>query len=283
MIDLHAHTTCSDGTFSPEALVELAARRGLSALAVTDHDTMLGLDRAASRAADLDIRFVPGIELEIMFIPGEFHLLGLGLFHPGEEFASTLTFIDAKRVERNFAILERIREAGVAADMDEVQAIAGGTIVGRPHFASLLVQRKFVKTKQLAFTKYLAKGRPFYVGRETVPLEKAIDLIHASGGRAILAHPLSLFLSWGKLQLKLNELKEIGIDGIEAYHPTATLNACRRLETMGRNLGFMITAGSDFHGENRPDRKLGITAGDRKIEDSFLDGLELDFVERPKA
>jgi 3',5'-nucleoside bisphosphate phosphatase len=273
VIDLHTHTSFSDGTDTPEALIDLAAQRGLKAMAITDHDTVLGLERAEKRARERCMGFLPGIELEIEFFPGEFHLLGLGLFELRDEFREKLDFVARKRAERNERMLDRLREAGIEAERSELTALAGGPIVGRPHFASLLIKKHVVKNQKQAFEKYLAKGRPFYVPRETMSLETGIRLIRESGARCVLAHPFSLFLSWKRLEQNLRAWKEAGIDGVEAYHPIATYGACSRLEKLARSYGFIITAGSDYHGSNKPERKLGITAGNKKIEDSYLDEL----------
>jgi hypothetical protein len=151
---------------------------------------------------------------------------------------------------------------------------AGGGLVGRPHFGAFLISRRVVKNQEQAFKRWLGKGRPFYVPKEGLAFEKAAALIHDSGGAAVLAHPMSLYVSWGRLPGFLALLKEQGLDGIEAWHPAAKVKACKRLEELGRNLGLFVTAGSDFHGSARPERKLGYTAGDRKIEDLFLRGLE---------
>jgi predicted metal-dependent phosphoesterase TrpH len=127
-----------------------------------------------------------------------------------------------------------------------------------------------VKTKQEAFNKYLGKGRPFYEAKDCLELPEALRLVKEAGGLAIAAHPLSLFVSWGRLAGIMDEWKEIGVDGIEAYHPTAKISHCRRLERMARERGFRVTAGSDYHGAIRPERKLGRTAGNQVIGDEYL-------------
>lgn len=274
MVDLHTHSSVSDGTLSPRELLALAAERGLSALALTDHDTMEGLPEARAAAEGLGIRFIAGIELDIAFEPGECHLLGLALDRPTDEFAAAVEEFSARRKARNLAILDLMREAGIEADYAEVERYAAGNVVGRPHFASFLVDRRIVRSHEQAFLRYLGKGRPFYVPKASIELRRAVRLIKESGGAAVLAHPLSLYVAWGRLPSVLAEWKELGLDGIEAWHPTAKVRACERLEKIAAELGLAATAGSDFHGDNRPDRKLGTTAGGRKIEDRFLDFLE---------
>jgi len=273
MIDLHTHSTASDGSLSPTQLIDEAARRGLSALALTDHDTIDGNDEAAAQAEKRGLAFIPGVEMEIAWEPGEFHLLGLGLRHPTEEFRRALRDLARLREERNRQILDRMLELGIEAAYEEVQTLAGGKVVGRPHFAALLVERGIVKNRQQAFSRYLAKGRPCYVAKGALDLARAIALIKESGGVAVLAHPMSLYLSWGRLPEAVAGFVGLGLDGLEAWHPLARVRSCRRLEELGRQLGILVTAGSDYHGASRAERKLGQTAGDLEIADAYGTGI----------
>lgn len=316
MIDLHSHSTASDGSLAPAALVALARERGLRALALTDHDTMAGLPEAEEAAAlpgpgaggggapaapaaaagsagqsgpagsgspeAAPFRLIRGVEIEIAFSPGEFHLLGLDLAGPDApdpfaeglaRLAEALEGLGRARDDRNRKIIERINAAGIQATMEELGALAGGSRPGRPHIASLLVARKAAKSRQDAFSRFLAKGRLFYEPKETLGLPEAVALVKAAGGLAVVAHPYSLFVSKARLALLMDEWKELGVDGIEAYHPTAKLGQCRRLEKMARERNFRVTAGSDYHGAIRPERRLGRTAGGLVIEDSYLDEL----------
>jgi len=283
LIDLHSHSRASDGSLTPTELIDLAAVSGVGVLALTDHDTVAGIPEAEAAAARRGIRLVRGVEIEVAFSPGEFHLLGLDLAAIDGELGEALAGLAEARVERNRRILERINEAGIEVDMAELEAIAragteefGGLDgqIGRPHIASLLVAKRVVRNRQEAFDLYLAKGKPFYEAKDCLGLEEAIELIHGAGGLAIAAHPRSLFISWGRIAERMDEWKELGIDGIEAWHPTAKPGECRRLERMGRERGFRITAGSDFHGAARPERRLGRTAGRLAIGDEWLAALE---------
>jgi predicted metal-dependent phosphoesterase TrpH len=270
VIDLHSHSTVSDGSYAPAALVGLALERGLSALALTDHDSVAGLPEAEAAAVGSPLRMIRGVEIEIAFEPGEFHLLGLRLEDLGGELAEVLSMLTKARVVRNGRILDKMREAGFGASMEELMAVAGEGAAGRPHIATLLVERKAVRTRQEAFDKYLGKGRPFYAPKECLELGEALRVVKEAGGLAVVAHPLSLFVSWGRLASLMDEWKELGVDGIEAFHPTAKLGQCRRVEKLARERGFRVTAGSDFHGAIRPDRKLGRTAGGLVIGDEYL-------------
>jgi predicted metal-dependent phosphoesterase TrpH len=250
--------------------MDLAASEGLSAIALTDHDTIDGIAEAKQRAETLGLGFIPGIEVEICWEPGEFHLLGLGIHRPSSGLLRTLAELCRRREERNFQILDRIRQMGVSVEYEDILRISGGKFVGRPHFASFLVERRLVKDREQAFSRFLGKGRSLYVPKEGLEFEEALGRVKESGGIAVLAHPLSLYVSWGRLPNLLKTLKDQGLDGVEAWHPTAKPKTCRRLEELGRSLDLLITAGSDFHGEGRPGRRLGYTSGDRKIEDGFL-------------
>ncbi|MDR3334411.1 MAG: PHP domain-containing protein [Treponema sp.] len=273
MIDLHTHSSASDGSLTPSQLMDEAAHRGLSAIALTDHDTIDGLAAASTAAQKWGIQLIPGIEIEIRWEPGEFHLLGLGLGHLQASFLAGIAELSRLREKRNREILDRMHALSIQADYEDIRALSGGRLVGRPHFATFLVNRGFVKNREQAFFRYLGKGKPLYVPKEGLEFEKALDLIKQAGGIAVLAHPMSLYIAWGHLPGLIKNLRDRGLDGIEAWHPTAKVRSCKRLEELGTSLGLYITAGSDFHGASRPDRKLGITAGDRKIEDAILEAI----------
>ena len=270
MVDLHTHSNISDGILNPIGLISYAVEQNLSAIALTDHDSTDGIDAAAKQAELKGIDFIPGVELTISWPTGEFHLLGLGIKRVSARLAEITEILQKNRIERNRQIILKMQENGFDVSYEELVASVETKCIGRPHFAEYLVKKKLVKNRQDAFNKYIAKGRPYYVEKAGCNLDEAITAIVESGAVPVLAHPLSLYVSWGKMQNVLEELKERGIAGIEAFHPGARLNDCLRLEELGKKLGFCITAGSDYHGEAvRKDRHLGYTAGDRKIEDRF--------------
>ena len=272
MIDLHVHTTASDGQFSPSQIIQMAVDKGLSRIAITDHDTAAGLEEAKAAAQELKINFVAGTELNISFPTGEFHLLGLGFTNISPSLNEIFEDLVKSRQERNETIISKMQKDGVQISLEEVQKDYPDTILGRPHFAAELVKKKVVKNRQMAFDKYLAKGRPWYVDRVGANLDQAIVAIKESGGLPVVAHPMSLYLSWGKLPETLQNFYERGVAGIEAYHPGARMTECLRLEELARKIGFFVTAGSDFHGPKvRADRKLGHTCNDKPIENRFWD------------
>ena len=181
-----------------------------------------------------------------------------------------MQYAQEKRVERNRKIIEKFNEAGIAIDEEKLAQVAGGAVIGRPHFAKYLVQEKKAKSIQDAFLKYLAKGRPFYIEKECLPLTESIEAIKAARGVPVLAHPMSLYLSWGKLPETIAQFKEQGLVGLEAWHSGARYGECIRLQALAKELNLIVTAGSDFHGANRKDVYLGKTAANLPIEDRFF-------------
>jgi predicted metal-dependent phosphoesterase TrpH len=271
MIDLHTHSSQSDGVLSPSELIQAAKEKGISAIALTDHDTLVGLREAEEAAIEAGIRFIPGIELDIYFPAGEFHLLGLGIRGWKDSgLEKTLAALQEDRTRRNHAILDAMRKDGFTAEYSELEALADGKIIGRPHVARLLVEKKIVKNTDQAFQRYLKKGMPWYVARRGVSAQEAARLIHEAGGRAIIAHPLSLYLGWNVLPERVKAWRSQGIDGLEAWHSGATPKECSRLEGIAKSLGMLVSAGSDFHGPQIPGRRLGHTSTDgRLINDEF--------------
>jgi predicted metal-dependent phosphoesterase TrpH len=273
MVDLHSHSTASDGRFTPAGLVSLAVSRHLTALALTDHDTVAGLSDAAAACAAQGLRFVPGIELEVETDCGEFHLLGLGLNQWESGWISGLAELQALRDQRNRKMFVKMEEAGIKGDYEEVAELAQGGQVGRPHFARFLVERGKVASIQDAFNQFLGRGQLFYEKKAALSVEKAIALVHEGGGLAVVAHPMSLQLNFAEMEERFGQWQTLGLDGIEAWHPGAEPRYCRRLEGLAARWGLKVSAGSDFHGDNRPDRKLGLTSGGRPIDARFLEEL----------
>lgn len=266
MIDLHTHSKASDGTLSPTELINLAAEKGINTLALTDHDTVAGLEEAKRAAQEKGITFVPGVELNISWPTGEFHLLGMGLACKSQELSEVVHKLQQDRSNRNSRIIQKMHTHGIQVTEEELLEMFPGATLGRPHIATFLVTRGICKTRQQAFDKYLGKGRPFYEDRTGVDLDEAIRAIKTSGGIPVLAHPLSLYISYGKIEPVLADLRKRGIAGLEAFHSGARKTDALRLEEIARKLDFFVTGGSDFHGEQgRKDRKLGYACGGEKI------------------
>ena len=270
MVDLHVHTTASDGQYTPAQIMQKAADLGINTIAITDHDTVAGLEEGRTEAEKLGINFVPGIEMNINGSRGEFHLLGLGLERISTSLQSAIDNLQKNRVIRNEEMIAKMRADGVDITIEELYSHFPDTVIGRPHIAAMLVEKGLVRKRQQAFDKYLAKGRPWYCERVGTNLDEAIVAIRESGGIPVIAHPMSLYLSWGKLPAALQDIYERGVMGLEAFHPGARMTDCLRLEECARKIGYFITAASDFHGEKvRADRKLGHTCNNKVIEDKF--------------
>jgi predicted metal-dependent phosphoesterase TrpH len=274
LIDLHSHTIHSDGSATPSELIELAKRNGADAVAITDHDTVAGLEEGRADAARLGIEFVNGIELSAEFSPGTMHILGYYINDAEEEMAATLAELRAARDARNPEIAGRLQALGVDLHYDEVAALAGNQVVGRPHFARVLVERGHAASIQDAFNRYLAKGSPAYVEKKRLSPADSIALIHKAGGLAVLAHPYQLKLSQEALEPLISELADLGLDGIEAVysrHSPADRDSYSRLAKRHR---LLVTGGSDYHGTYKPDIMLVKGLGDLAVPYALLEGLK---------
>ena len=275
MIDLHTHSTASDGSCTPERLVALAREAGLTALALTDHDTLAGVERARAAAASGGLSFIAGVEIEIARESGEFHLLGLGLSDARDGLEQALKVVRTNRQARNLRMVDRFDRAGFPVSARELEELAGGDVISRAHFARLLVRKGIASSTEAAFSRYIGKGKPFYEPRACLELREACALIRAAGGVAVIAHPLSLGLRGPALRQFFAAARDTGVAGIEAWHPNHSVKDCQAIARMARSLAMPVTGGSDFHGEHMPQRRLGRSAGGREVPDQFLDSLGL--------
>ena len=274
MIDLHTHTTASDGWYTPTQLVDMAAEKDIKVLAITDHDTVSGIEEAKNEVKKFpQMKLIPGIEISVDWPTGEFHLLGLGLKQISSSMQDLIAGQKERRENRNKKIVQKMNESGKLENeitLEQLYEKYETKNLGRPHIADFLLEQKVVKTKQKAFDLYLANGRPFYEKKGGCNLDEAIVAIKDCGGVPVIAHPLSLYVAWGKMEETLLGLHERGVEGLEAWHPSTRMSEAERLEQMARKLGFFVTAGSDFHGEQvRKGRRLGHTTKDIKIDDKF--------------
>ena len=272
-VDLHTHTTASDGSDSPAGLVAGASALGLSAVAVTDHDTTEGLAEAEAAASRAGIELVRGLELSLEWGRGAMHLLVL-LIEDLDYISSRLGRVRDGRVRRNLEVAERLRSQGVEVTMEEVREQGGSGTVGRPHFASLLVRKGYAPDIPAAFDLYLARGRPAYVERFRLGPKEAIAAAHAAGGAAVLAHPLTLGVEGARLSAVLGELAERGLDGMEAYYGAYDPPTRRSLVELARRHGLIPSGGSDYHGRFKPDVMLGSGRGDLVVPDRVLAELK---------
>lgn len=257
-IDLHVHSTYSDGSLTPEELVSLALTSGLSAFALTDHDTTEGVDQAVDAAAGTGLEVIPGIEFSTRFLHRDIHILGYWIDHHSASFQRRLNeFLDARTV-RNRQMCERIRQyTGAPISLAKLERCFPDAVITRAHMAAWLVDNGVVETRSIAFDKYLGEHAPCFVPKSDVTPQDAIRLILESGGVPVLAHPLLYALSKKQLRALLGDLKECGLVGIEAVYVQNRGSDEAFVRSLAEECGLLITGGSDFHGENKPDIALG--------------------------
>jgi predicted metal-dependent phosphoesterase TrpH len=257
-IDLHAHTTASDGSFAPSEVVGMAGRAGLLAVGITDHDTTDGVGEALAAGERLDLEVVPGVELSVDHPRlGSLHILGYWIQPDHPDLAGRLEEIRGGRDSRNQKILDRLASLGCPLDLEEVRQIAGGEVVGRPHLARAMIEHGYVQTTQEAFDRYLARGRPAYLERERMGPEEAIDRIRRAGGVAVWAHPGLIGLEEPDLEREIVELAQAGLCGVEAHYPEHSPGTTELLLSLCDRYGLAPTGGTDFHGEVKPQIQLG--------------------------
>lgn len=277
-IDLHTHTTYSDGTLTPEQLVEKADYQRLTAIAITDHDEIDALKYLNRIDAVKNVIIVNGAEFSIdIDLKGtaHLHLLGLFLDIENEELNHILTNLKNARRERAYAIILKLQEQGISISKKEIDDVIGLGSAGRPHIARLLLQKNIVSNVWEAFNKYLSKGKPAYVSKKKLPLKDAIKLIHNASGLAILAHPISLkHRRYKDTDVFLRELKYIGLDGVEAYYSTHSPKFIKFLKESAIRYDLLISGGSDFHGKVKPDTELGIGKGNLDVPDDIFYSLK---------
>jgi len=275
LIDLHTHTTASDGSLSPAELVNLARRLGLKAVAVTDHDTIAGLPEALAAGRALNYEAVPGIEISAEFRPGSMHILGYFIDPADLNLNQRLGELQQARRTRNIEMLGRLKTLGLKADMEDIEAAAGGGQIGRPHFARVMTAKGFVTEPNEAFELYLKRGRPAHVEKFRLGPAEALTLIRRAGGLPVLAHPATLRLNGlDALEDLVAELKNQGLAGIEVYYSDHTRQMAEDFLALARKYDLLPTGGSDFHGENKPGVELGRGRGDLAVPYDFLAGLK---------
>lgn len=273
-IDLHAHTTASDGDQTPTQLVERAAECGLTALAVTDHDTTGGVAEAFAAGKRIGVEVIPGIELSVEFPDGQFHLLGFYIDPESPTLQARLNAVRAARADRNARIVARLEELGITIDMEEVKAEAGGEIVARPHFAKVLIRQGVVGSVKEAFDTYLGAGGLASVARVRLEPEEAIALVHAAGGVAILAHPNNLRRGPEETEAAIVAMQRQGLDGIEARYNLHTPEQTAFYLALAERHGLLTSGGSDFHGVSvKPNVRLGEVEGTQPAPASLLESL----------
>ena len=273
-VDLHCHTTASDGSLTPSELVSAAAGIGLSAIAITDHDTLDGLAEGVATGGSLGVEVIPGVEISVRYPIGRCHLLGY-LIDPGSNaLRERLRTLKANRAARNQRMVDRMQSMGMAVTMDDMLAESGGGQIGRPHMARVLVRKGVATSVQDAFDRFLAKGAAAHVPKDKIGLEEGIELIHAVDALAVLAHPLTLKLDASSLAEELHRLRGLGLDGVECYYSQHDEGTTAILLQMAEEVDLLPTGGSDYHGTTKPGVSLGRVICDHPAPDSVLDEMK---------
>lgn len=272
-VDLHTHSTFSDGTDSPSELIRAAAEARLEAVALTDHDNLDGIPEAREAAESAGIELIPGTELSCDWDAGGFHMLVLWL-EPGlGPLQDRLTELQEGRANRNIEMVARLRDRGVDITYEEVLEEAGGTGVGRPHMAAIMVRKGTVASMSEAFDLWLAQGRPGYVSRPRLSPEDAIELSRASGAVPIIAHPHTLGIAGPDLDAELERLAAIGLIGLESFYSEYSPDTRLELVERARRVGLIPSGGSDYHGDYKPGLRIGSGFGDLAVEPWVLEEL----------
>lgn len=273
-IDLHTHSKISDGSMQPEELVVHAADRGLAAVALTDHDTVAGLDRALYAAKNYNIEVIPGIELSAWNGSVEVHIVGLFIDHHNPSFLEQIHTVSHARELRNLEMIQVMQKHGIDITSEKLAISEGSGILTRANFASYLQKTSVVKTYQEAFDKYLEKGKPFYIPRKKLTPEAAIKAIKTAGGIPILAHPLLYKYSAYELDQCVGHLKELGIQGLEVYYSRNRGTDDPRMRVLADKYGLVYSGGSDFHGSYKPDIEIGTGTGSLFVPYDVLEKLK---------
>lgn len=275
-IDLHSHTTASDGTYTPEELIDYAAEKGLSAIAVSDHDTVAALPAAMERAKRYpDLEVIPAIEFSTHtdLCKSDLHILGYYIDMTDEDFVGKLAAIRASRNQRNEQMVAKMQAAGMAITMADVLATSDDGVITRAHFAKAMENLGIVKKMHHAFDKYIGDGKPFYIEREKVTPKMAIQMILDNGAVPVLAHPVLYGLNLKKLDALLADLVEQGLKGIEGIYTTYKTHETAYIARLAQDHGLLVTGGSDFHGHHKPGIDLAVGRGNLRVPYEIRENL----------
>jgi len=273
-IDLHTHSTASDGSLDPAELVRAGKNAGLEAMALTDHDTVSGLAEFMHAGSELGLETIPGCELSVTTPKARMHILGLWLPLDPAGLRQALHELREHRHQRNHIIIGMLNDLGLEITYDEVKQIAGEGSVGRPHLAKALLDRGHVKSMQEAFDKYLGSKGKAYAPKKVLTAVDAVELLKKEGATVIMAHPYQSGLSVNELTEELIRLKELGLDGLEAYYNDHTPSRTAALLEIASRLDLAVSGGSDFHGDPKPDIRLGKGRGTMHVPYSVLENLK---------
>lgn len=273
-IDLHVHSNKSDGTYTPEELVDYAIKKGLSAFALTDHDTIDGLSDALSYAENKPIEVIPGIEFSTEYEGKDVHIVGLYIRYEAPSFREKLqAFVDS-RIQRNVKMCRNLQEAGIDITFDKLSAEHPGAVITRAHYGAYLLEHGYVSTRAEAFEKYVGDHCKYYVPREKITPMQAVSLILQAGGVPILAHPPLYHLEKERLDTLVSLLKQNGLAGIETFYASYTGQEERDMLRLAKKYDLLQSGGSDFHGENKPGLDLATGYGKLFVPEDILQPIK---------
>jgi predicted metal-dependent phosphoesterase TrpH len=270
-IDLHTHSTFSDGTVTPEQLVKIALRENIKVLALCDHDTTDGIGPFLKAAEKTDLKAISGVELSASWNMGTCHILGLNVDWKNDELQSVLQSFRAGRDKRNVEIVQKLKNCGIQLEMDDVLKISDGEVIGRPHIAKAMVQLNAVSSVDEAFDLYLKKGAQAYVPRELLDPMTALVILKNARAITVLAHPVQLKIPEDQLVMLIGQLKTFGLDALEVFSPHHTDEHVKSYYQIAQETGLGISGGSDYHGRFKPERRLGMYGKIKPIPESVLE------------
>jgi len=274
-IDLHIHTTESDGSLTPSQVVHYAKEKGLKAIAITDHDTIHGNEEAIKEGISEGVEVIPGVEISVDYSPGTMHMLGYFITTEDPILNEKLTLLQDSRADRNPRIIEKLNKLGLSLTYDEVVQVSEGGQVGRPHMAQVLMEKGYIKSIKEAFDKYLGKGAPAYLDKFRLGAVEAITMITDAGGIPVLAHPSTLYCkSSDELDALVKKLVNQGLQGLEVYYSEHDERKTSSYKLLAKRYNLAITGGSDFHGKNIKGIDLGTGRGKLKIPYTVLENLK---------
>ncbi len=276
-VDLHTHSTASDGTLSPGEVVRLAASEDLKAVALTDHDTVDGISRARAAAASLDIELIPGIELSCVLDGTEIHILGFFADETCPGLLEGLAGFRRIRDSRNEDMLNRFRKDGFDITWEDLQNGIPDTVVTRAHFARALTEKGYASSPARAFEKYLQYGGRYCIRQKIVTPEQVMELLTSCRMWPCLAHPMLYHMGYSRIRDFASHLKDLGLRGIEVYHSSHNQSQSARLQVITRELELLPSGGSDFHGANKPDVAIGRGRGGLRVSCSLLKDIKEDY------
>lgn len=272
-VDLHVHSTKSDGTFSPKELVDYAIQKGLKAIALTDHDTVDGIDEILEYSKQLQSdmpEIIPGIELSTEYEGKDIHIVGLYIDHNSPVFKSHLKSFVESRVNRNIKMCSLLQKEGIDITYEKLMDEFPDAVITRAHYAKYMLNHGYIKSMKEAFDRYVGDNCKCFVPREKVTPSQAVKLILAADGIPILAHPILYHMSDERLEKLVVSLKEAGLIGIEAVYSTYSTSDERLIRNIAKKYHLLISGGSDFHGENKPGLDLGTGYGKLHVDESIL-------------